>query len=109
MDWNAGDLEELNLYTFAVDDLALRGCTMQNEGVNPCCGESGSKPTAFDLARSRVRNDVKISGVSTKLGRRCDPQDDGWDDATQDLARTLGSAALIMFEDGENWKVIHKQ
>ena len=85
MAWYAGDLEELSFFTFVVDDLALRGCTRQNEGINPCCGEAGSKPTAIDLARSRVRDAVKISGERTKLGQRCDLQADDWEDSAQAL------------------------
>ena len=109
MDWFAGDMEALSFYTFTVDDLALRGCSSQNEGIHTCSGDVGQKPSPTDLARARVRNAVKISGGSTKFGPSCSAHDEDWEDKTQDLTQTLGAAAMIMIEDGENWQIVQKK
>ena len=109
MDWFAGDMEALSFYTFTVDDLALRGCSSQNEGIHPGGGDVGQKPSPADLARARVRNVVKISGKITKFGPRCGTKDDDWEDKTQDLTQTLEAAAMIMIEDGDNWKIVQKK
>ena len=108
MDWHAGDLEKLSFFTFTVDDLALRGCSEQNARLHPCSGGAGAKPSPIDLARSRVRDTVMISGENTKLGDRCDPQANDWEESTNTLAQTLEGAALVVIEDGDSWKVIRK-
>ena len=90
MDWFANDMEEISFYTFTMDELALRSCIEQDVRLNPCTGDAASKPTPVDLARTRVRNAVKISGEKTKLGQRCNSQAGYWEATTQALATNAG-------------------
>ena len=110
MDWYAGALEEIGVYSFTVDDLALRECQTQAGSNGGEDGMLSEKPTSIDLARCRLRDPVQISGSlkRARLGPYCNTQDDDWEATTQALAATLESASLVMIENGANWKIVPK-
>lgn len=101
-------MEEVGVYSFSVDDLALRSCQGANGHGGVPDGATCSKPSLTDLARSRVNEPVQISGSRKRamLTPHGGAQGGDWEASSKALADTLMMANWVMIEDGMNWKVI---
>ena len=109
MDWYAGNLENAQFYTFPVANLALRGC--QNTGAEggEWSGAASSSPSPFDLARCRLAEPTMLNGSLPNKNRvEADEvvKDQTWEASTQELAKTLEEASVVMIEDENGWRVV---